>query len=653
VCGLAGIWAEGAGPAESELARMGEAIVHRGPDSSGVWRDSHNGIGLVHQRLSIVDLSAAGHQPMRSASNRYVLAFNGEIYNHLALRAELEANGQAPQWRGSSDTETLLATVEQHGLEKAVQSWVGMFAFALWDTQTKTLSLGRDRFGEKPLYYGLPHSKTAEPRLLFASELRAILASDSYELEIDKAALALYFRHHYVPAPYSIAKGIKKLPAGCIATFSVFSETPTLTRYWHASDIAAKQRENAFSGSIEAATDQVENLLSDAIRGQGMADVPVGAFLSGGIDSSTVVALMQRESEQPIKTFSIGFSEAELNEAEHAKSVAEHIGTDHTELYLSGSGARELIPTIACKTDEPFADPSLLPTFAVSQLAREQVTVSLSGDGGDELFGGYTRYAQAARAIKTRQKFGIVGEKMTKRLSLSPLFKYSLTGQLQLSFGPNSFKSNCQSISRAIQIMSQSSHAAAYRDMVSYWKSPCSAALNAASPEHQMLNDDQWLSEASAQEAVQMLDVLNYLPDDILTKVDRCGMQVSLESRIPLLDHRLVEFVWSLPTEFRANAGISKKILSDIACRHVPRQIIERPKKGFGIPIANWLRGPLRDWAEELLDEDTLKIDGLIDTHRVLRVWDAFLAGDDYMGDLIWSVLMFQSWYKGVNSRPH
>lgn len=646
MCGFAGYLGPLPAQPDIELQRMGHAIAHRGPDSSGHWFDAEAAIALTHRRLAIIDLSESGHQPMVSTSGRYVICFNGEIYNHWELRESLNSQHPNLGWRGTSDTETLLASIELLGIEQAVKSWVGMFAFVLWDRQTRRLTLGRDRFGEKPLYYGW-HGR----RFLFASELKALLVSDGFSPEIDREALALYFRHHCVPAPWSIFRGISKLEPGTLATLSAGEHKPVLSSYWSAVEVAREQSQKPFSGTLDEATNEVQALLTRAVRGQCVADVSVGAFLSGGIDSSTVVALMQHTTTSRPRTFCVGFGETGFNEAGYAHAVADHLQTDHTELYLDGAHARDLMPELPGVFDEPFADSSQLPTLVVSRLAREHVTVSLSGDGGDELFGGYARHSAAARVIAIRRRAGRLGQWAARQVQRSSMFDHGPTGYVCVKGYSNSTSSHLHSISRALELLAQPSDAAAYRDMVSFWKPPAHPLGPVTEPTGKFLDPGNWLEGAhgqGSQEAVQMLDVLTFMPDDILTKVDRAAMSASLESRIPLLDHRLAEFVWSLPVEYRANAAHPKQVLFDIACRFVPRALIDRPKMGFGIPLGVWLKGPLRPWAESLLDPHRLGSQGLLDSAQIARLWRAFLEGNNMLADHVWGVLVFQAWYDGL-----
>jgi len=655
MCGFAGIVSKHRPATESELRQMGSAIAHRGPDSDGVWLDDNAGVYLVHRRLAVIDTSENGHQPMHSRSGRYVLCFNGEIYNHLEIRNAIEKRQANIHWRGSSDTETILESIEQFGLESAIANWVGMFAFALWDRKSRTLTLGRDRFGEKPLYYG-----SFGQRLLFGSELKALHASEYFTPDISLEALSLYFRYHYVPAPYTIFSGIHKLNPGSIAEFSVEQQTstlrpPTITRYWNATSVANHQSNRAFKGDLAEAAHEVRNRLIRSINEQSVADVSVGAFLSGGIDSSAVVGLMQSSSTRPVKTFSIGFAEEDFNEAHHAKQVAQHLRTEHTELYLQSEEALDLLPYLATLYDEPFADASQIPTFAVCKLAREQVTVCLSGDGGDELFGGYTRYENIDQALKARHRLGNIGNRAAGLLARSPLLSKNITGQLRFAGPVSSISRHISPIARAIQLLAHSSESHTYQDMLSFWRDGDSPVLSQVEPDTAFIHPNNWHNHRGNRAAAQMIDTLTYLPDEILVKVDRAAMSVSLETRLPLLDHRLAEFVWTLPTDLLTRNAKSactqsedirpKQILFDIACSELPATLIDRPKMGFGVPLGAWLRGPLKAWAESLIEPAYLRSQALLNPATVAAVWQKFLAGDDQLADHVWGILVFQAWF--------
>jgi asparagine synthase (glutamine-hydrolysing) len=643
VCGFAGFLdsrpSVPVGEWPAIVSRMSGCLHHRGPDDGGHWHDPDAGIALSHRRLAILDLSPAGHQPMVSASKRLAIVFNGEIYNHLALRASLEDLGQAPSWRGHSDTETLLAAFEAWGVEKTLQATVGMFALALWDKGSRTLTLARDRLGEKPLYYGWQGSV-----LLFGSELKALKAHPAFAAEIDRDAVTLLLRHNAIGAPHSIYRGIRKLLPGTRVSFAAGSSPgrcPPPQPYWLLADVAASGRAAPFRGSTEEAVDALEARLSEAIAGQQLADVPLGAFLSGGIDSSTVVALMQAQSRRPVRTFSIGFHEQGYDEAHHARAIAQHLGTDHTELYVTAEQAMAVIPQLPMIWDEPFADSSQIPTYLVASLARQHVTVALSGDGGDELFAGYSRYQltqtlwnrlsrlpaplrrEAARAITkidpTRWD-RLLGTLLPERLHEQVFGErlHLLAGKLAATSGQ-----------------------ALYRQMVSHWKDPASVVIGGKEPELPATpNCPDLLSH------MMLADGLNYLPTDILTKVDRAAMAVSLETRVPLLDHRVVEFAWRLPNELKTRDGQTKWPLRQVLHRHVPRALIERPKMGFGVPIDSWLRGPLRDWAEALLSETRLRNEGIFDPAPIRRKWHEHLSGRRQWHYYLWDVLMFQAWWE-------
>lgn len=624
------------------LSSMANVMLHRGPDDSGTWHDNDKGIGLAHRRLAIVDLSPAGHQPMHSSSERYVIAFNGEIYNHSKLRTELEKANLAPHWRGHSDTETLLATFEAWGIETTLQRCIGMFAIALWDKETQILTLARDRLGEKPLYYGW-QSDT----FLFGSELKALKAHPAFQAEINRDTLCLYMRHNYIPAPYSIYQGIHKLLPGTWLQVSRAQREPKIKTYWSGVDISRQGKANPFTGSPEDAVNALENLLKDAIGQQMMADVPLGAFLSGGIDSSTVVALMQAQSSQPIKTFSIGFHEELYNEAAHAKAVAKHLGTDHTELYVTPDECMQVIPRLSTLYDEPFADSSQIPTFLVSQLARQHVTVSLSGDAGDELFAGYNRYQLTANTwTKLSRIPRPVRQWAAKAItSVSPTSWNRIASTLKSiipAFGQ--WANMGDKLHKGAGVMTSYSAADLYLGMVSGWQHPTDVIIGGKEPPTFLTGHLPDLSHLNTIEHMMVLDLLTYLPDDILCKVDRAAMGVSLESRVPFLDHRVVEFAWQLPLEYKLREGQTKWVLRQVLYRHIPKELIERPKMGFGVPIDSWLRGPLSDWAEDLLDESHLRQDGYFNPAPIRQKWKEHLSGQRNWQYHLWNILIFNQW---------
>lgn len=657
MCGLSGFFMSAglAANADSVARRMADAITHRGPDDAGVWIDEAAGIALAHRRLSILDLSPAGHQPMASSSGRYVIAFNGEIYNHLDLRAELakvgsdetprsqSPGGAARFWRGHSDTETLLAAFEAWGIEATLKKCVGMFALALWDRETRSLTLARDRLGEKPLYYGWQGEA-----FLFGSELKALRAHPAFRGEIDRDALALYLRHNYVPAPYSIYRGIAKLPPGSWLTLAAdapVGASPAPSFYWRARDAAeAGVRSDLDDAS---AVNALDALLRHAIGGQMVADVPLGAFLSGGVDSSAVVALMQAQSQRPVQTFTIGFHETGYNEAEHAHAVAAHLGTEHTELYVTAEQAMAVIPRLPSLYDEPFADSSQIPTFLVSELARRHVTVSLSGDGGDELFGGYNRYLWASRIWRS---LGWAPRPLRAALAgvlttLPPAAWNGVFSGLSV-FLPQHWRyaNPGDKLHKLAGILAVRSPEEIYLALVSHWQQPTSVVIGATEPATVLTDPAQWADVPDFESRMMYLDQMTYLPGDILTKVDRAAMGVSLETRVPLIDHRVVEFAWQLPLSMKIRDGQTKWLLRQVLYRHVPRELIERPKMGFGIPLDAWLRGPLRDWAEALLDESRLRQEGYFHPGPIRQKWTEHLSGQRNWAYHLWNVLMFQAW---------
>ena len=647
MCGIAG-FCGGAIPDPSIAEGMARRIETRGPDDAGVWIDESAKLALSHRRLSILDLSPAGHQPMQSPSKRYVIAFNGEIYNHLTLRNELEKFEPASMWRGHSDTETLLAGVEAWGLEETLKKSVGMFAIALWDREKHELYLARDRFGEKPLYYGFQQDV-----FLFGSELKALKAHPAFEGEVDRNAITLQLRHNYIPAPYSIYRGIRKLPAGAFLKLHirkgqfVVRELPEPTPYWSLGSAISRGYGNPFDGSEFDAVDALDRLLRDSVTQQMVADVPLGAFLSGGVDSSTIAALMQAQSSRPVKTFSIGFNEAGYNEAEYAKAVAQHLGTEHTELYVSPQQAMDVIPRLPSLYDEPFSDSSQIPTFLVSEMTRQHVAVSLSGDAGDELFGGYNRYILAnrlwgklSRLPPLMRRWGV-----SVLTALSPDRWNKILGPTQHLMPAAWRLANLgDKLHKGAGVLGCDSLDALYLGLVSHWDTPSSLVIGGHEPDTPLTVPNPPFPNLGGIERMMALDALTYLPDDILVKVDRAAMGVSLETRVPFLDHRVAEFAWRLPLSMKIRDGQGKWILRQVLYKYVPKELIERPKMGFGVPIDSWLRGPLRDWAESLLNESRLRNEGVFNPAPIRQKWAEHLSGKRNWQYHLWDVLMFQAW---------
>lgn len=626
MCGIVGIW----GPVPDKanvLAESCRRIAHRGPDSNGFWEDKEAEVAFGHVRLAIQDLSEAGHQPMVSPCGRYVLVLNGEIYNHLDLRRRLEQTNLAPDWRGHSDTETMLACLSALGVEATLQASVGMFAIALWDRASQRLTLARDRLGEKPLYYGYTGSN-----LVFASELKALMPIPGFGTDMSREALTLLMRHNYIPAPWSIYQGIFKLPPGTWVTINVDDtrrrDVPEPATYWSALGAAESASKALLTfGSDAEAADALEAVLAQAVGAQMISDVSLGAFLSGGIDSSTIVALMQKQSAQPVRTFSIGFHEKGYDEAEHARAVAAHLGTDHTELYVTAQDALSIVPHLADMYDEPFADSSQIPTALVMRMARQHVKVALSGDGGDELFGGYSRYLRVRRWWA---QFGRI-----PRVVRTPL-GMALSASAQLP-GGGSWRGK---VGKMGGMLRARTHGDFYRHFVSYWNEPTDLVIDGRHPSTPFSQS----MTGSTLDAMMKLDAMTYLPDDILVKVDRAAMAVGLETRVPMLDHRVYEFAWSLPARYKVRGNTGKWLLRQVLYRHVPQAMVDRPKRGFSVPLAAWLRGPLRDWAEALLDESRLRQQGVFAPEQIVQKWREHVSGHRDWASHLWGVLMTQAW---------
>ncbi|RYE43039.1 MAG: asparagine synthase (glutamine-hydrolyzing) [Hyphomicrobiales bacterium] len=661
MCGIAGVFAFGPSGGLERIARdMGASLHHRGPDAGDVWVDAVGQVALAHRRLAVVDLSPAGNQPMRSPSGRLVVVFNGEIYNHLDIRAELRAAGLSPSWRGTSDTETLAAALEHWGITGTLERTVGMFALAVFDTNSRTLTLARDRFGEKPLYYGWTAGTFA-----FASELKAMRSLPSFRNAVSRRALAEYLRYAYVPAPFSIYEDIFKLEPGCILTID---RTPPaqppgqvpiapaaygslrLQRYWSLSDAVARGQVSQIHSEPEA-LELLNARLNEAVRLQCQADVPLGAFLSGGVDSSAIVALMQKQTSRPVQTFTVAFDEEGFDESVHARAVARHLQSDHSELHVSAEDARSVIPRLPFMYDEPFGDSSQIPTHLLCQAARKHVTVALSGDAGDELFGGYNRY--------------LWGPRIWDKVSVLPYpARQVLSGGVRLAatlpldrMTPTRRMKGAVRASEKLHKLAHAMHGARsvdelYRNLCSQWKKPHSVVLGlecdaAAHPLPAEIA--RCLAGIHDPQARMMLqDAVTYLPDDILCKVDRAAMAISLETRVPFLDHRVAELAWRLPPSMKIRGGTGKWALRQILYRHVPRNLIERPKAGFAVPVGRWLKGPLREWAEDHLDAGRLAREGFLNSAPIRKAWAEHLDGRQDWTSQLWTVLMFQTWLQST-----
>lgn len=634
------------------VRRMAGVIRHRGPDHSDVWLDSEAEVALGHNRLAIVDLSPAGNQPMVSQSGRYVIVYNGEIYNHAEIRAELIESGANVRWRGHSDTETLLAAIEQWGIRALLERATGMFAFALWDRADRTLTLARDRLGEKPLYYG--RNGRGGP-FLFASELKAIAAHPDFDAQVDRDAIALLLRYNNIPAPHSIYRGISKLLPGTFLTLRLGDTGPIIEQYWSGAATAEAGIRDPLRLPAEAIVDEFEKLMDRAVGQQMLADVPLGAFLSGGVDSSTVVAIMQKLSSRAVKTFTIGFREPGYDEAEYARAVARHLGTEHTELYVTAAEARRVIPQLPEIYDEPFADPSQIPTFLVSSLARQHVTVALSGDGGDELFGGYNRYLLSGALWRRVSRIpGPLRATAARAMTAASPDAWTSFGRVAHGVLPAFARGNQlgDKVHKAAGLLRCRSDSELYGSMISCWADPQKVVSGSAEPPSQATGDAPALQGLGSIERMMALDMLGYLPNDILVKVDRAAMAVSLETRVPFLDRDIVEFAWRIPFEYKIRDGQTKWIMRELLYRHVPPSLIERPKMGFGVPIDSWLRGPLREWAEALLDEKRLCEEGYFRPRPVREMWYGHLTGRTNEQYRLWIILMFQSWLE-AQQQPH
>jgi len=646
VCGIAGLFEPGGRSGIEVLGReaaaMAGTLAHRGPDDHGLWVDPRGLAALSHRRLSVVDLSAHGHQPMVSEDERWVMVYNGEVYNTAALRHRLGADGVG--FRGGSDTEVLLAAVQAWGVTRALEEVEGMFALALWDRREARLHLVRDRFGEKPLYYGW-----VDGTLAFASELKAIASLPGFSPRLDRTAVALYLRHNCVPGPHSIYQGIAKVTPGARVTFDVGDRPgamPVPEPYWSARDVVEDAVAHPLSGSPAALTDRLEATLARSVADRMVADVPVGAFLSGGVDSSVVVALMQQVADRPVRTFTVGFDDPAYDESGEARAVAGHLGTDHTELRLTESDVADVLPELPEIWDEPFADTSQIPVLLVSRLARTRVTVSLSGDGGDELFAGYNRHAYLERVWARASRLpGPVRRSAGAALTRVPPGVVDgaarVTGLLPPAYR---VRNPATKVAKLGKVLAADGPEDAYLQLVSHWPRPADLVVGGSPDGSPAATPAEWPQLPTVTEQLLWLDLVGYLPDDILTKVDRAAMSASLETRVPFLDREVFELAWRMPLDLKLRDGVTKWVLREVLHRHVPRALVDRPKMGFGLPIGPWLRGPLRPWAEELLAERRLTSQGLLDPAPVRRAWALHLSGRRDLAHELWDVLALQAW---------
>ena len=646
MCGIAGFLDLGRSSpsieAEEVVSRMAETLAHRGPDEHGTWSEAEAGIAFGHRRLSIVDLSSSGSQPMHSRDGRWVLNFNGEIYNHPALRSRLLESGV--RLRGSSDTEVLLEWIAHRGVHQALDASNGMFAAAVWDRKERELWLVRDRVGEKPLYWGW-FGQT----LLFGSELKALRAHPSFRGSVDRSALVAYFRTGCVPSPYSIYTGVAKLPPGHLLRIQTghSADTSRPQPYWSARDVAEEGLSSLHRGSTSEAIEGLDSALRDSVAIRMMADVPVGAFLSGGIDSSLVTALMQAQSSQPVRTFTIGFSDQGFDEAPFARRVADSLGTSHTELYVEPRQAIELIPRLPTIYDEPFADSSQIPTYLISALAREQVTVALSGDGGDELFAGYDRLLFHRRAGRYLDALPVgLRRGLAKRVSAVPSSTWLEIGQRlsRPTRGGSRRWLTGDRMDKLARVLEESGHESTYLSLASLWHDPAQVVQGGREAPTLLNRPSGWLGSHDPLNTFLWLDLVTYLPDDLLVKVDRAAMAVSLETRLPLLDPDVISLAWQLPVSMKVNDRQSKWILKEVLARYVPRELFDRPKKGFSVPVGAWLQGPLREWGEEVLDPSRLRQQGYLDERVVADLWNRHQQGVTDASHRLWTVLMFQAW---------
>ena len=645
MCGISGFYSKNSSTFNNVILKMNSAITHRGPDRGKVWQDKNSGIIFGHQRLAILDLSTAGDQPMISNSGRFVITFNGEIYNHLEIRKELKEINSNIKWRSGTDTETLLEAIELMGIKKTLNKIVGMYAFVIWDKKNRSLTLVRDRMGEKPLYYGW-QGEGVNKVFIFGSELKALKPHPEFKREINRNAIALQLRHNYIPDPYSIYKNIHKLLPGHYLQLKENDLKkgflPKITNYWSLIKCAIDGTKNQLPLKGLEIQNDLEEYLKLSVKQQMISDVPTGAFLSGGIDSSTIVSLMQSQSNKPIKTFTIGFSKNDFNEARYAKKIAKHLGTDHTELYFSPKTAMEVIPKLPIIHDEPFSDNSQIPSFLLSQLASKQIKVALSGDGGDELFCGYNRYSSTNN---WSNKFDLIPRSVRKILAngIKSTSQDKLNSLLNLFPNLNEYASNGYKI-KSINALEAKNLSDLYYVLSSHWQNPTEAVIGSKEPGTFLTKFQPKLTNLNNHQTMMALDQITYLPNDILVKVDRTSMASSMEARVPFLDHRLIEYSWKIPYSLKFRNGKSKWILRKILKNYVPENLTERPKMGFGIPLNDWLRGPLREWAESLLNENKLSQEGYFNPKLIREKWEDYLSSKNKLLYDLWNVLMFQAW---------
>ena len=651
MCGINGFYSRSSSTFNNVIVKMNSAVSHRGPDTNGAWVDIDSGIVLGHQRLSIIDLSSAGNQPMHSSSGRYILTYNGEIYNHLEVRRELERCNSNIRWKGNSDTETLLEAVDFWGIETSLQKIDGMFAFGLWDKKIRRLILARDRIGEKPLYFGW-QGKGDNKVFLFGSELKALKVHPEFNGEINRDVISLQLQHNYIPAPYSIYKDIHKLLPGHYLQLNEDdlkkNLLPLSKSYWSLTEHAINGNRKQLTLCEDDILKNLEGYLLSSVKKQMISDVPLGAFLSGGIDSSTIVAMMQSQSNKPIKTFTIGYSEDNFSEAPYAKEIAKHLGTDHTEFFVSPKKAMEVIPSLPTIYDEPFSDPSQIPTFLVSQLAKQDVKVALSGDGGDELFCGYKRYVMSKKFWNIFRLMPITLRKILASGigSISPQDWNKISKLLP---GLSTYSNFGDKVHKGLGLLEAKTLYDLYYTLNTQWHNSNEVLINSKDQGTLMTTFKPELKGLDSQQQMMVLDSLTYLPDNILVKIDRAAMASSLETRVPFLDHKLIEYVWKIPQSLKLNNGQGKWILKKILNQYVPNDLTDRPKMGFGVPIETWLRGPLKEWAEDLLNEERLKQEGYFDPKVVRDKWNEHITGKRNWKSSLWGILMFQSWIDSNN----